>query len=187
VSSTTLPPWRRHLGGPNDGSCCCAWLRVVRLVVVVRPAWGRRWWFLLHVFLFGCPSRGLRPVAVLAQDPPMVAVVLRRASGSWCCLGSPLLNDDAMMPPRPANRFDRPWRISQSRFVLVWHSLIMVDPLLCRGARYARRCGALGCLQSLGIVIPRQHPTSTCLSWCWSFCMLARSCLLLGSNFSHLL
>ena len=138
---------------------------------------------LLHVFLFGCPSRGLRPVAVHAQDPPMVADVLLRASGSWCSLGSPLLNDDAMMPPRPANRFDCPWRISQSRFVLVWHSLIMVDPLLCRGARYARRCGALGCLQSFGIVIPRQHPTSTCLSWCCSFCLLARSCLLLGGNF----
>jgi hypothetical protein len=74
--------------------------------------------FLLHVFLFGCPSSGLRSVAVHAQDPPMVAVVLRRASGSWCSLGSPLLNDDAMMPPQPANRFDRPWRISQSRFVL---------------------------------------------------------------------
>ena len=74
--------------------------------------------FLLHVFLFGCPSRGLRPVAMHAQDPPMVAVVLRRALGSWCCVGSPLLNVDAMMPPQPANRSDRPWRIFQSRFVL---------------------------------------------------------------------
>ena len=61
---------------------------------------------------------GVAPVVVHAQDPPMVAVVLLRASGSWCCLGSPLLNDDAMMPPQPANRSDRPWRIFQSRFVL---------------------------------------------------------------------
>ncbi|KAE8775405.1 hypothetical protein D1007_52090 [Hordeum vulgare] len=48
----------------------------------------------------------------------MVDVLLRRASGCWCCLGSPLLNDEVMLPPQPANRFDRPWRISQSRFVL---------------------------------------------------------------------
>jgi hypothetical protein len=121
--------------------------------------------FLLHVFLFGCPSRGLRPVVVHAQDPPMFAVVLRRALGSWCCLGPPLLNDDAMMPPQPANRLDRPVADLPVKVrVNVWHSLIMDDPLLCRGARYACRCGALGCLQSLGIVIPRQHPTSTCVS-----------------------
>ena len=94
------------------------WLRLVRLVVVMRPAWGRRWCISFSGVSLGCPSCGLRLVAVHAQDPPMVAVVLRRASGSWCCLGSLLLNDDAMMPPQPANRLDRPWRISQSRFVL---------------------------------------------------------------------
>ena len=75
LSSRALPPWRRYLGGPNDRSYCCAWLRVVWLVVVVRPAWGRWWFVLLHVFLFSCPSRGLHPVALHAQDPPMVVVV----------------------------------------------------------------------------------------------------------------
>ena len=44
--------------------------------------------------------------------------LLRRASGSWSRLGSSLLNDDAMTPPRLANRLELPWRSAQSRFVL---------------------------------------------------------------------
>ena len=47
--------------------------------------------------LFGWPSRGLGPVDVLTREPPMVAVVVWRASGSWWRLGSPLLNDDAIV------------------------------------------------------------------------------------------
>ena len=38
-------------------------------------------------------------VAVHAQDPSMDAIVLRRASCSWCCLGSSLLNDDVRCLP----------------------------------------------------------------------------------------
>ena len=45
---------------------------VPRSVVVVRPAWGRRWF----VSLLGWPSRGLGPIDVFAQDLPMVAVVV---------------------------------------------------------------------------------------------------------------
>ena len=38
--------------------------------------------------------------------------------------------------------------------------MMMVVALeLCRGGQYARRCGALGCLLDLGIVIPRLHPS----------------------------
>ena len=68
--------------------------------------------------LFGWPSCGLGRVDVLAQDPPMVAVVVWRASGSWCRLGSSLLNDNAMRPPQPVNRLDLPWRSSLTRLVL---------------------------------------------------------------------
>lgn len=53
------------------------WFRLVRLVVVMRPAWGRRWCISFSGVSLGCPSCGLRLVAVHAQDPPMVAVVLR--------------------------------------------------------------------------------------------------------------
>ena len=73
------------------GFCCCLWLSGA-WVVLVRPAWGR-WWY---VSLLGWPSRGLSPVVMLAREPPLVAVVVRRASCSWCRLGSSLLIDDAV-------------------------------------------------------------------------------------------
>ena len=106
--------------------------------------------FLFHVFLFGRPSRGLCLVVVHAQDPTMVAVVLRRASGSWCCLGSPLLNDDAMTPPRLANRLELPWRSSQSRFVLSFGTRCMLSfgarrlwMLLCCPVGFDTHAGAV--------------------------------------------
>ena len=85
--------------------CCVCWQCCV-LVVVVRPAWGRRW----CVSLFGWPSRGLGHLDVLAQDPPMVSIVVWRPSGSWCLLGSSLLNDDTNdASQKPANRLDVRW------------------------------------------------------------------------------
>ena len=44
--------------------------------------------------LLGWLSCGLGHLDVLAQDPTLVAVVVWRASDSWCHLGSSLLNDD---------------------------------------------------------------------------------------------
>ena len=74
-------PWKRCCGffpSPCSIGSLSVARSVVRLVVVVRPAWGRRWCaVLLHVFLLGRPLRGLRPIVVHAQDPPMVVVVLR--------------------------------------------------------------------------------------------------------------
>ena len=84
---------------------------------------GPRVVFLLQVFLFGCPTCGLRPASMHAHDP----VLLRRASGSWSRLGSPLLNDDAMTPPRLANRLELPWRSAQSRFVLSFGTRFMLS------------------------------------------------------------
>ena len=122
---TVLCP-RQHylLGGviletQTTASVCGVWLRVVCLVVlVVCPTQDRWWCALLHVFLFGCLSCGLCPAAMHAQDPPLLDVVLRRASGSWYCIGSPFLNDDAMAPPQLANHLELSWRSSQSRFML---------------------------------------------------------------------
>lgn len=142
----------RHLS-----PCGCCWVATRWPTFKALLAWSdedRSWGplcagcVILHVFLFGCPLG----TPVLAQDATMVAVVLRQASSSWCGLGSTLLNDEAMMPPQPANHFDLRGGSSGQGSCLVRHSLVMVDPLLCRGARYACRCGALGCLQSLGIL-----------------------------------
>ncbi|XBJ15043.1 hypothetical protein VPH35_007022 [Triticum aestivum] len=75
---------------------------------------GCGWCVLLQALLFGWPTCGLRPASMHAHDP----VLLRPASGFWSCLGSSLLNDDAMTPPRLANRLELSWQSAQSRFVL---------------------------------------------------------------------
>ena len=64
--------------------------------------------------------------------------------------------------------------------VKLWHSLIVDAPLLCRAVRHARWCGALGCLHNLGIVITRQHSSSTFASRGDCRLSAARSCRLLG-------
>lgn len=162
VGGGGAPPWRRHLGVPNDGFCGCVWSRGQRLVVVVvwpawdltegpvvvvvvRLAWSRRWLF--GGVLWGLAAVPWRRRAAICF--PLVKVsryaCSRFSLGGRCVAASVLLLVMSWfifalwwrkMPPQIANRSDFPWRGSQSRFVFL-HSLVVDAPELCRGARYA--------------------------------------------------
>lgn len=123
---------------------------------------------------------GVGRVVMHVQVPPLVAVVLVSLC-SWCCHGSSLLFDDARCLPNLLIVSDsHGGALSQGSCC---QSLVVVAPKLCREVRYARQCGALGCLISLGIVIPRRQrllvpPMGSSIG------MLARLGFVLGVLFS---
>lgn len=146
--------------GVDGGLCCCCHASYVSIFSGV--SWCRS-------CCYACSSSSL--------GGRCVAVSLC----SWCCHGSSLLFDDARCLPNLLIVSDsHGGALSQGSCC---QSLVVVAPELCREVRYARQCGALGCLISLGIVIPRRQrllvpPMGSSIG------MLARLGFVLGVLFS---
>ena len=149
--------WRPFVGF----GCCVSWGCCV-LVGVGAASLGP---MVVCLSLFGRSSCGLGHLDVLAQDPPMAAVAMWRASGSWWRLGSPLLNDDTFdaSPTRWSSRFllaELPVKVRARSLALA----LVGCGCSCAMPRDSIRSPvrALGSLLNLSIVTPRQHPSSAC-------------------------